>query len=600
LTSRCQFGAAAKNCKDAGDDLGYRVYSLLAAVALFCANYDAEGNPYGAYFTSPTGQRSLIAEDLSDADLDALAGIVNEISDSDFRARVADILWECRRDHKMAEVAVHAFLKAADAVKTDELWPPYVERLERAANLAARIGFGKPLHEQVLRVVDSGIKEFEDNQKAGLRCERLMRISFAHKASDAERYANLSEKLAKKFAEAGNWDFSQTYWESAQAWYGRGKETEQAHRCGLAAAECLVSKAEAGLADKKLGAPFAAHWMGAGVEALRQARADSKRINDIHRRFLDLQQEALGALNPMELKVDEIPGFRENEAKVRTAAVAHVSGYAFERAVVRLAHIAKPTDVEQLREQIRKQSEEFIWSKIVETEALDHTGKIADKIPPSGFGPDDIEDDALRKRMVLQSNEFGWQLPVAWRIEPARLAILKEHPIRRRDLFFLVAYNPFIAPGHEGIYVRGLQAGFFGDWLVAAHILIPQIEASIRHVFQQHGIVTSTLESDETQKERDLNQLLWMPEMEKIFGPDITFDLRGILIERFGANMRNESAHGLMPESAFYQPTVVYLWWLVLRLCVTAHVQTRIVTQAASSAESTSAHNTRGNDAASG
>jgi hypothetical protein len=70
-----------------------------------------------------------------------------------------------------------------------------------------------------------------------------------------------------------------------------------------------------------------------------------------------------------------------------------------------------------------------------------------------------------------------------------------------------------------------------------------------------------------------------MPELEQIFGPDIAFDLRGILIERFGGNMRNEFAHGLMPEGAFYQPTAAYLWWLVLHLCVTGHVQTRKLSQ---------------------
>ena len=182
---------------------------------------------------------------------------------------------------------------------------------------------------------------------------------------------------------------------------------------------------------------------------------------------------------------------------------------------------------------------------------------------------------------------------MAWRIEPARLAILKEHPIRRRDLFFLLANNPFIPAGHEGIYVRGLQAGFFGDWLVAMHLLIPQIESSIRYVFQQHDVVTSTLESDGTQKERDLNQLLWMPELEQIFGSDIAFDLRGILIERFGENMRNEFAHGLMPENAFYVPTAAYLWWLVLHLCVTGHVHARFATERAAQNETAAEKGTR-------
>jgi len=585
MNSRYQFSAAAKECREAGDDVGFRVYSLLHTVASFHPNYDSKRNPYGPLWSGADGKRSLMAEDLSDSDLNALAGIVDAIADADFRARIADVLWECRRDHEMAQLAVRAFIEAAENIKTDDLWPPYSERLERAAHLAAKLGFGKPLHQEVLRVVENAITEFENNPKSGLLCKSLMHIAFAHEASDTLRYAKLSERLAKEFAAAGNWDFSEMYWQFAEQWYRRRKEEQEASRCQLEAAECLISKAEQGLTNEKLGPSFAAHWMGAGVQALRQARADSERIKEVHRRFLELQRQTLGTMNPMELNVGEIPGFREAEEKVREAAIAHVKGYPFERAVVRLAHIAKPTDAGHLREQVRSQSERFIWDKIVGTEALDHTGKVADKMPPSGPGPGEIEVEIMRKKMVLQAKEIGWQLPVAWRIEPARFEILQEHPVRRRDLFFLAAHNPFIPPGHEGIYVRGLQAGFFGDWLVAMHLLIPQIEASIRHVFQQHDIVTSTLESDGTQKERDLNQLLWMPELEEIFGPDIAFDLRGILVERFGDNMRNESAHGLMPEGAFYQPTAVYLWWLVLHLCVTGHVRTRIATETPSATE---------------
>jgi hypothetical protein len=75
------------------------------------------------------------------------------------------------------------------------------------------------------------------------------------------------------------------------------------------------------------------------------------------------------------------------------------------------------------------------------------------------------------------------------------MTILSEHGIQRRDFVFLLAGNPLIPPGHEGIYLRGLQSGFFGDWLVAMHLLIPQLEASLRHVLQHRGVVTSTLEA---------------------------------------------------------------------------------------------------------
>ena len=102
------------------------------------------------------------------------------------------------------------------------------------------------------------------------------------------------------------------------------------------------------------------------------------------------------------------------------------------------------------------------------------------------------------------------------------------------------------------------------------HLLIPQLEASLRYVIQQHGGVTSTLKQG-IQKERDMNDPLWDPITEQIFGADMLFDLRGIPIERFGANIRNDLAHGLIHEGGFYSAEAIYLWWLVIRLCLSGN-----------------------------
>lgn len=560
------FVACAKECEDVSDERGGRVYGLLHVVASFHPNYDAKGNPYGPMWSNFDGRRSLMAEDLTDDDLQALRGILEEIADPEYRARVGDVLWECKKDYKAAQIAVRAFLESAELHKTDDLWPPYTDRLERAAQLSAKLGFGKPLHQEVIAAVEAAIKEFENNLKSGLLCHRLMLAALAHDVADTGRYAALAERWAIDLAAAGESDFSHRYWELAAQWFRKAKNEPEVQRCELAAAEGLVAATEKSLEENKLGFGNAAHWMGQAVEELRQAKADPARIKEVHRRFLELQQKSLNEMSPMDLKVDEIPGFREAEQQTQDAAAAHVSGKSFEEAVARLAQVGKPTNVSALRKQMEEQSQEFIWDKIVGSNALDHSGKVTDKLPPIGLGSAEVEETAMRKKMVQNAREIQWQIAVTWRIEPARRAILSEHGIRRRDLFFLVAGNPFIPSGHEGIYVRGFQAGFFGDWLAAMHLLIPQVEASLRHVLQQHGAVTSTL-VEGIQQDRDINQLLWMPEMEQIFGADIAFDLRGILIERFGHNMRNESAHGLMPEGAFYQPASVYLWWLILRLC---------------------------------
>ena len=536
------FVGCTKEREDAGDDLGRRVHALRGI-----------------------DDAPLVG------DLDALGGILDEIKDPEFRARVADILWECRRDHKAAQKAVRAFLESAERLKTDDLWPPYTERLERAAHVAATLGFGKPLHQEVLGAIEAAIRAFENNLKSGLLCVRLMMIALAHGASDTVRYAALAERLANDFAAAGNFDFSEHYWHCAESWHREAKNESEIRRCQLAAAECLIAKGEKGIETKHLGLGYAAHWMGRGLEGLRRARADTARIKEVHVRFLDLQRQALSELSPMKFDPQKLSGFQEAEKTVQEGAIAHVRGFGFEEAVARFVHIATPTNTAALRKQIEDQSDKFIADKLMSTVVLDHSGKVADRIPPVGFGPSGIAEDVMRKKMVHQAKLILWEMQVVWKIEPARRTIVSDHGIRSRDLVFLVTCNPFIPQGHEGIYLRGIQAGFFGDWITSAHLLIPQIEASLRHVLQQYGIVTSTLETDDTQKERDLNQLLWMPEIEKIFGEDAAFDLRGILIERFGFNMRNESAHGLMPEGAFYNSAPAYLWWLVLRLCWTGY-----------------------------
>jgi len=91
------------------------------------------------------------------------------------------------------------------------------------------------------------------------------------------------------------------------------------------------------------------------------------------------------------------------------------------------------------------------------------------------------------------------------------------------------------------------------------------------------GGISSGLEQG-IQGERSLNVTLYKPEILELLGEDIVFDLQGLLVEKFGSNLRNKMAHGLIDQSEFYSWQIVYLWWLVLRLCVLP-IYTSIYTQ---------------------
>ena len=76
------------------------------------------------------------------------------------------------------------------------------------------------------------------------------------------------------------------------------------------------------------------------------------------------------------------------------------------------------------------------------------------------------------------------------------------------------------------------------------------------------------LPSSGIQNEIDLGSLLDKADAIKIFDPAATFDLRSLLTEKGGVNLRNELAHGLI-DLGEREAEFTYLWWVVLR-CVVA------------------------------
>jgi hypothetical protein len=547
------------------DYVGAGVFRLLGAVASFHPNYDTAGNPFGPLWRE-RDKRALRAEDLSDEDISALAEIIAEIRDPEFRARVADVVWETKRDHNAARTAVRAYLESAQRLQEADMWPPFVERLERALQLTVKLS-DRNLREDVLATIERIIEKYKDDTAAGLMAARLMESLLPFRSDKAQHYGALSESLAKQFAQLSKWDFAEQYWQTASSWYRKAKQHSDFARTDLEAAECIANKAEENLRSANPSYGFAAHWMGRAVEALRQAKAAPERIDTAHRRFIELEQLGTSELKSVELRYDEIPGLTAQINEQIRLSRSHVEGRRFDEALLKLAFIVHPVDPNRLRERLRKRMADSPFLSLFGSVALTASGKVADTSPPLSSTVAEEQDKAMVKHMFLQARELDWPNNVRFAIEPARRQIAMEHPIRLRDLAFLVSYNPFIPAGRAGIYARGIQAGFFGDWLVAIHLLIPQLEASIRWVFEQVGIPTSTLESDGSQKERDLGWLLNHEKTAEIFGVATAFDLRGLLTEKFGHNLRNDSAHGLMPEAAFYTEASEYVWWLTIRLC---------------------------------
>jgi hypothetical protein len=213
--------ASSKECQDycdafvkqasmlnaSGDQKGVQVYRLLGAVASFWLEYESDDTPYRAAFTWPDGRRSAIPDDLTPHDLDTLAALVADTHDPEFRARLADVQWVCRKDYKAAQFAVHAYLESSRILESGDNWLPFVKRLQRARKIGAQLGRLKAFHLKAIQAIEDAISRHESSDHE-LLCARLMHILLADGIGDAKRHAELAKTLALRMEAIPNWHFA--------------------------------------------------------------------------------------------------------------------------------------------------------------------------------------------------------------------------------------------------------------------------------------------------------------------------------------------------------------------------------------------------------
>ena len=88
----------------------------------------------------------------------------------------------------------------------------------------------------------------------------------------------------------------------------------------------------------------------------------------------------------------------------------------------------------------------------------------------------------------------------------------------------------------------------------------------VRYHLKMNQVTTTSLDRDGIENENGLSTLVDLPEVKKIFGDDIPFELKALFCSPLGANLRNEVAHGLIEEAKCYSTHSVYAWWFGLKL----------------------------------
>ncbi len=555
LSYHSAFWMKVREAQEAGSLRDQEVFEILAVVTGAAIKPESTEEFFADIFKNLTNDQ-----------LDFLADIASEISDPELQARVADILWVKRHNpqmaQQMAQRAISAYLQSATTLESPDDWSDCFDRMERALRLARKINHQV---EVVFSHIEAVLDRYQGEDPRWLSA-KLMELLQEYRFGEPTKYAALAERAATLAESTFDWRRARTLWDIKAKWHRMEKNYSKELEASMSAAETYVKEAEAALTRTPPSYMVASSFLQQAVEAFRSIRGTKEetvdaraRAEEVHRRLLQYQEETRNEMITSSHKMDISELVEEARNCVR--------GKDFQEALFALACLVTPTDVSRLKQQVQQQAREFVLSDLFPVVMMNEMGKVTARQPGSILSSNPEEAEAATYFMMCHNAIDYQNLQAQAYIEPAIYQINLEHGVRLNDILSIISRSPFVPPERKYLFAKGLYAGLTGDFFTSTHILIPQIENSVRYLMWRKGIITSGLDSSGIQNEHNLNSTLYRAEIASIFNENTLFDLKCLLVEHAGSNLRNRMAHGLMSDDEFTGPLMSYIWGLTLRLC---------------------------------
>ena len=302
----------------------------------------------------------------------------------------------------------------------------------------------------------------------------------------------------------------------------------------------------------------ASSWLMDAIKALRKIPGTKARRAELEAKLREAQATIADEMGAVSTQID-ISDLVDHARKV-------VGDLTLAQALFEFANLERSPAPEKLREDALKQAEESPLSSIIPMSIHDDEGKVVAKSPGLGGGD---EDETATRHLIARGEGFRRNIAVSGMIEPARRLIMSDHPLEARDLLPLAELQSVRAARIRGHIRSRLRALFRRDYISALHILVPQLENSLRHVLKQAAIDTSSMQSDMTQENRTLSVMLGKDRamLERILGTAITFEIENLFDFEGGPSLRHQLAHGLLSAGACHSHDAIYACWFIFRLC---------------------------------
>jgi hypothetical protein len=553
---------AAKEAEERGDLASQRGYRLLSILCTFHLRVDDQGEAWGPRWQGSEG-RSYTASDFRGEQTAILAGIAESIAHPALRARVADVAWHNDRARgPMASLAIHAYCEVIER----RVEGSYVRRFSDLENSILDLvdWFHRALQIVVIsrkrgEMPDALGRVFEtlyaQAKAAGqyVAYVKLARLGLEYDLIGWAKVAPEAEQLADR-REGGDYPMAiQGAWDLAAQAYAKLGDRDAERRCQARSVdETLRMREQVGSAAAQ------AYWTRKAIGELRAAGGFKDRIAKLRAELRDLQDASLDEFGQFSIPMDL--------TEERQGTIELFDGLTLPDVLLKFALLSQSPKVEELRSQALESRENSFFGSLFGASYSDQEGKTVAETPATPLG--DEPDEAWFKEKSLQYLDLWRHQIVSGFIEPARRIVMLRFPLEERHFGPIADMSPFVPPGHEHLFALGFARFWQGDHASAAHLLIPQLENSLRYVLLNANRESSKIKPDLLQEDRSLSGLLqWLrPELEEVFGGDLTNEIDLLFNYRPGPALRHEMAHGKMSAGGCYHPSAIYACWLIYRL----------------------------------
>ncbi|TNC79476.1 MAG: DUF4209 domain-containing protein [Oleiphilus sp.] len=513
-------------------------------------------------------RRSVIPDDLFEADIEFFATIVVEIDDIRLKARLADLVWLKKkpRDVSFALIAIDAY--RAIPLDTETWIRDGRECWARAISLARMLKAGAG--DRVAQMEASIITAFNDAEASdgylGLWLADLLKsngLGRDHRTVVAHKL----EGLAKAFDDEGDLHRSREYFSAAAEWFRLIPDESKAAEMIKSVAEGWVKEAIARTATSSPSHMVAASFYENAIQTYRTIPRSERAVYQVDERIAELRSHLSDAGEKSLGEMGVIQSPNVDISKLVDNARESVSGKSAIDALKAFANLHQGARIDEMRDSALERMRQFPLQSLSSATLMSHDGRVIAKRPAMGFGGEPSSDDdvAIRADMI---RDYGILVSIIVQgdIWPALEVLLLDHRLCAEDFIGLARQSPIVPKDRIELFGRALFAGYDRDFVTALHLLIPQIEHMVRVHLKQAGAKTANLDKDGIENENGFSTLMDLPEADAVFGKDLAFELRTLFCDSFGPNLRNELAHGLLDADACYSPFAIYAWWLGFRL----------------------------------